>query len=180
MAPPRGCSRASPTWTMPSPAGRPTTVGPSSAAECGSAAAPLGRITSASKRPGSPSPAPRGRLRALCVAPIGMEEGTEADVPSDEIGLVVGQPAQFRFFSSAVRKQDRPGDILDSWSEDELEETDSMETTLPAEESVEEGYVPVRFQSRVTELGMLELWCVGAKPPGRWKLEFSVRQDTEG
>ncbi len=30
--------------------------------------------------------------------------------PSDEIGLVVGEPAHFRFFSSAVRKQDRPGD----------------------------------------------------------------------
>jgi molecular chaperone DnaK (HSP70) len=126
--------------------------------------------------PGAPRP-----LRALCVVPIGMEEGTEADVPSDEIGLVVGEPAHFRFFSSAVRKQDRPGDLLDSWSVDELEETDSMETTLAAEESVEEGYVPVRFQSRVTELGMLELWCVGTstKTPGRWNLEFSVRQDVE-
>ena len=47
--------------------------------------------------PGAPRP-----LRALCVVPIGMEEGTEADVPCDEIGLVVGEPAQFRFFSSSV------------------------------------------------------------------------------
>ena len=79
--------------------------------------------------PGAPRP-----LRALCVVPIGMEEGTETDVPSDEIGLVVGEPAQFRFFSSPIRKQDRPGDVLDRWSEDELDETDSMETTLPAAE----------------------------------------------
>ena len=42
--------------------------------------------------PGAPRP-----LRALCVVPFGMEEGTEADVPSGEIGLVVGEPAQFRF-----------------------------------------------------------------------------------
>ena len=54
--------------------------------------------------PGAPRP-----LRALCVVPIGMEEGTETDVPSDEIGLVVGEPAHFRFFSSSVRKNDRPG-----------------------------------------------------------------------
>ena len=55
-------------------------------------------------------------LRALCVVPIGMEEGTETDVPSDEIGLVVGEPAHFRFFSSSVRKHDRPGDVLAAWT----------------------------------------------------------------
>ena len=121
--------------------------------------------------PGAPRP-----LRALCVVPMGMEEGDQADVPSDEIGLVVGQPGQFRFFSSSVRKEDRPGDVLESWTADELEETDSLETTLPALEGSEDAYVPVRFHSRITELGVLELWCVGTKHPGRWKLEFSVRE----
>jgi hypothetical protein len=124
--------------------------------------------------PGAPRP-----LRALCVVPMGMEEGAEADVPSDEIGLVVGEAAQFRFFSSSVRKQDRPGDALASWDPEEIEETDSLETTLPAVEGSDEGYVPVRFHSRITELGMLELWCVGTKNAGRWKLEFSVREDAE-
>ena len=118
-------------------------------------------------------------LRALCVVPIGMEEGSESDIPSDEIGLVVGQPAQFRFFSSSTRKQDRPGDLLTQWTEDELEETDSLEATLPRDESIEEDYVPVRFQSRITELGMFELWCVSPKTNRRWKLEFSVRGDAE-
>ncbi|MGO9109319.1 MAG: Hsp70 family protein [Thermoguttaceae bacterium] len=125
--------------------------------------------------PGAPRP-----LRALCVVANGMEEGTETDVPSDEIGLIVGEPAQFRFFSSSTRKTDRPGELLSSWSPDELEETDSLETTLPAIEGIEEDYVPVRFRSRLTELGVLELWCVGTKDNGRWKLEFSVRDDAGG
>ena len=86
-------------------------------------------------------------------------------MPSDEIGLVVGEPAQFRFFSSSVRKQDRPGDVLARWTADELEETDSLETTLPAVEGSDDDYVPVRFHSRITELGVLELWCVGTKQP---------------
>ena len=124
--------------------------------------------------PGAPRP-----LRALCVVPIGMEEGAEADVPSDEIGLIVGQPAQFRFFSSSTRKEDRPGDLLSFWTPEELEETDSLETTLPAAEGTDEDYVPVRFHSRITELGILELWCVSAKGDRRWKLEFSVREDAE-
>ena len=122
--------------------------------------------------PGAPPP-----LKALCVVPFGMEEGTEADVPGGEIGLVVGEPAQFRFFSSAVRKQDQPGSLLASWTPDELDETDSMEATLPASARHPDGYVPVRFHSRVTELGMFELWCVAAAGDERWKLEFSVREE---
>jgi hypothetical protein len=108
-----------------------------------------------------------------------MEEGTATDVPSSEIGLVHGEPAEFRFFSSPVRKQDQPGDVLDHFDEDELTETAPLTATLPADEAVEEPYVPVRFQSRITELGMFELWCVSTQSEGRWKLEFNVREDSE-
>lgn len=118
-------------------------------------------------------------LKALCVVPNGMEEGTEVDVPSDLIGLIVGESARFRFFSSASRKLDQPGDLLARWSADELNETDSLEATLPAVEDSDDDYVPVRFQSRITELGVLELWCVHESNNQRWKLEFSVRDDAE-
>jgi hypothetical protein len=122
--------------------------------------------------PGAPRP-----LRALCVAPIGMEEGTEMDVPSSEIGLVVGEPAHFRFFSSSIRKGDRPGNMLAAWTPDELPETDSLEAVLPPDDSIDEPYVPVRFHTKLTELGVLELWCVSAASDKRWKLEFSVREE---
>ena len=122
--------------------------------------------------PGAPRP-----LRALCVVPYGMEEGTSIEVPSGEFGLVVGEPATFRFFSSATRKQDQPGDLLGSWTEEELAETDSLEATLPADEALDSDYVPVRFESRITELGVFELWCCATKGDHRWKLEFSVRKD---
>lgn len=125
--------------------------------------------------PGAPRP-----LRALCVVPFGMEEGTECDVPSGNVGLVVGEPATFRFFSSPTRKHDRPGDILTHWDEDELSETDSLEATLPADtQHLDGNYVPVRFQSKLTELGVFELWCVSTTSDDRWKLEFSVREDAE-
>lgn len=123
--------------------------------------------------PGAPRP-----LRALCVVPFGMEEGTQSDVPSDEIGLVVGEPAQFRFFSSPVRKEDQPGTLLTSWTEAELMETDPLAATLPAGELTDEGYVPVKFHSTITELGTFELWCQSTISDHRWKLEFSVREET--
>lgn len=125
--------------------------------------------------PGAPRP-----LKALCVVPRGMEEGTAADVPSDPIGLIVGEPARFRFFSSAIRSDDQPGTRLDRWSPEEIVETDSMEATLPSDPELPEDYVPVRFQSRITELGTLELWCVHQETGKSWKLEFSVREDAAG
>lgn len=124
--------------------------------------------------PGAPRP-----LRALCVVPFGMEEGTELDVPSDPIGLIVGQPAHFRFFSSATRKEDSPGVRLQRWADDEIIETDSLEATLPKDDAIDDHYVPVQFHTQLTELGVLELWCVSTRGSGRWKLEFSVREDAE-
>jgi hypothetical protein len=66
--------------------------------------------------------------------------------------------------------------LLNTWSPDELSETDSLEAVLPPDESMEDSYVPVQFRSRITELGVLELWCVSTTSDRRWKLEFSVRE----
>lgn len=130
----------------------------------------VGIETSGPAIPGAPRP-----LRALCVAPFGMEEGTEMEVPSDEIGLIVGEPASFRFFNSTIRKQDKPGDVLARWTEDELVESDSLETVLESARDSEDGFVPVRFVSKLTELGVLEFWCESTISDERWKLEFNVR-----
>lgn len=124
--------------------------------------------------PGTPRP-----LQAVCVAPQGMEEGSAIDVPAREVGLVVGKPARFRFFSSTHRKQDLVGTTLRFWDEGELEETAPMELTLPAEEGSDESFVPVRFHSRLSELGVFELWCYSTRDHQRWKLEFNVREDID-
>src|SRR5205085_9283868 len=52
-------------------------------------------------------------IRAVCVAPFGMEEGTQADIPPQEFALVVGEPTRFRFFASSVRREDKPGTMLE-------------------------------------------------------------------
>jgi len=112
-------------------------------------------------------------LKALTVIPFGMEEGTDLRIPNREFGLVVGEPAEFRFFTSAVRKNDQPGDLIDDFGDD-LEELAPMEVNLPAEQGPAD-VVPVSFETVVTETGMLQLWCV-ARDGRRWKLEFNVRE----
>ena len=118
--------------------------------------------------PGFPVP-----LKALVVLPFGMEEGTEVRIPGREFGLVVGEPAEFRFFTSAARKNDQPGDLIEDFR-GELEELSPMEVAFGAGEGSSE-VVPVSFETVVTETGLFQLWCV-SRDSRRWKLEFNVRE----
>ncbi len=112
-------------------------------------------------------------LKAMAVAQFGMEEGTSAPIPDREFGLIVGQPAEFRFFCSATRKNDSPGVMIEDFGED-LEELSPVEVRLTADGQSHE-LVPVSFETLITETGMLQLWCV-ARDGHRWKLEFNVRE----
>jgi len=116
-------------------------------------------------------------LKALCVVPFGMEEGTEAQVPDREFGLVVGEPAEFRFLSSTIRKQDHVGDLLENWGTD-IEELSPLEVTLNVD-GAQGAVLPVRLESRVTEIGTLELWCVSRDGKQRWKLELNIRDKSD-
>ncbi|NIA53537.1 Hsp70 family protein [Massilia sp. TW-1] len=113
-------------------------------------------------------------LEALCVAPFGMEEGSELELPGQEFGLVVGEPVHFRFFGSSVRRQDHIGDVLESWSTDELQELNEIQATLPADGRAPGDVVQVKLHAVATEAGTLELVAV-ARDGQRWKVEFDVR-----
>jgi molecular chaperone DnaK (HSP70) len=117
-------------------------------------------------------------ISALCVAPVGMEEGTSVEVAGDELGVVVGERVRFRFFGSTVRRKDEVGRSLERWKSDELEELAPIEVDLPSEGRAEGDVVPVKLRSSVTEVGTLLLEAVPLQPrkkDERWKVELSVR-----
>ncbi|HEY3443334.1 MAG TPA: Hsp70 family protein [Paludibaculum sp.] len=116
-------------------------------------------------------PGLRPPMKALVVAPFGMEEGTGAPVPGREFALAIGEPAEFRFFASATRNHDPAGAMLDEIT-DELDEIAPVQVTL---EGAPGEVVRVQLENHVTETGVLEIWCV-AKDGRRWKLEFRVRE----
>ncbi len=118
--------------------------------------------------PGVPAP-----LKALAVAQFGMEEGTSIRIPNREFGLIVDQPAEFRFFCSATRKDDAPGVLIEDFGDD-LEELSPVEVKLTSEGKSGDA-VPVSFETVITETGMLQLWSV-ARDGRRWKLEFGIRE----
>lgn len=123
--------------------------------------------------PGVPPP-----LTALCVAPLGMEEGTSAEVAGHELGVVVGEPVTFRFFGSTTRRDDGVGAALERWKKDELEELSPIQVSLPSDDRPEGDVVPVTLRAEITEVGTLLLEAVPTAPKKsgeRWKIELSVR-----
>lgn len=118
-------------------------------------------------------------LRAICIAPFGMEEGTELKLENKEFSLVLGEMANFRFFSHATEKlQDGTlpsiGTIVRRWKQ-ELTELHPIETLL--EKGADDGKtIQITIRSKVTELGVLEVWC-DAADGRKWKLEFDIRKD---
>jgi molecular chaperone DnaK (HSP70) len=124
--------------------------------------------------PGIPTP-----MKALCVVPFGMEEGTEAQIRGKEFGLVVGDQVVFHLLAATTRKQDQAGEVVEDWS-GEIQEVATMETRLDATDDAVGGtLLPVWLESRVTEIGTLELWCVARDDDRRWKLEFNIREEQE-
>jgi hypothetical protein len=118
-------------------------------------------------------------VTALCVAPFGMEEGTHAALPPNELGVVVGEKVRFRFFGSTTRREDTAGVELERWKDGEVEELAPIEVTLPADGRREGDVVPVRLRAQVTEVGTLLLEAVPTKPQKegeRWAIELSVRE----
>jgi hypothetical protein len=117
--------------------------------------------------------------KALCVVPFGTEEGSDFEIPAQEFNLIIGAPVEFRFLSSTHRKQDAVGDLIEDWEGKQIEELAPLQTVLTAE-GQKGSVLPVRLCGKVTEVGTLELWCVGRNDAGRWKLEFNVRDRTNG
>ncbi|MDP1880722.1 MAG: Hsp70 family protein [Parachlamydiaceae bacterium] len=116
-------------------------------------------------------------LRAICVAPFGLEEGEERILDNQEFALSLGEMATFRFFSNSAPKllngeTALVGSMIRNWKQ-ELKELDPIETVLDKKEGDGKS-VRVKLKSKVTELGVLELWCE-ALDGRKWKLEFNLR-----
>ncbi len=107
--------------------------------------------------PGVPPP-----IKPVCVVPMGMEEGSEQTLNEETFSLVLDETAAFRFFSRTAEHAP-------------LVELHPIEALMESQ-GQEGGVVLVKLTAKVTELGVLELWCV-SEDGRKWKLEFDIRKD---
>ena len=98
-------------------------------------------------------------IKAVCVAPQGMEEGTSLAIPEQEFGLVVGEPVEFPFLASTEKNEDEPGQVHEEWEDEGLEQLAAIGATLGADED-DETEQPHEFppQSDVESEDALRSW----------------------
>jgi molecular chaperone DnaK (HSP70) len=130
----------------------------------------IGIETAAPAVPGMAPP-----MKAMCVVPHGMEEGTTREITGQEADLCVwtGEPAAFRFLSSTTRRHDEPGSLSDV-DGDDFTEHSAIETTLPSDGEAKPVEVDLRVH--LTDIGTLNLYCVDRTTRREFLLEFNVRQ----
>lgn len=116
----------------------------------------------------------QSRKAVLCVVPRRLEEGEEVALPKPELELALGQPVLFPLFSSTVRGDDKPGDLLNVAPE-QLLQLPPLHTILRGGKRSGTKRVPVTLAAKCTEIGTLELYCVAKDGDNRWRLEFNVR-----
>ncbi|MEC8484086.1 MAG: Hsp70 family protein, partial [Pseudomonadota bacterium] len=128
----------------------------------------------ASPMPAIPGMAPP--VDALCVAPFGLEEGSDEQMLPNEFSLVVGETVTFRFFQSQGAEVDALGKVIPSFSVPALSELSPLSIALDAGHYQEGDMVRVCLSARVTELGLLLLQAHDVNSDLVWTIEFQVRE----
>lgn len=132
------------------------------------------REASPSGTSGTPSPVEPDSIPVLCVVPRRMEEGTEIRIPQPVLELTLGQPVLFPLYSSTVRGEDQPGQLL-RLPPSALLPLPPLQTLLRGGKRTGIKRVPVTLAARCTEIGTLELFCE-SREGNRWRLEFNLRE----
>jgi hypothetical protein len=113
-------------------------------------------------------------LTVVCVVPQRLEEGQDVILDKPELELALGQPVVFPLYTSTVRGDDRPGDVL-AVAPEQLLQLPPLHTVLRGGKRSGTKRVPVTLAARSTAIGTLELFCVAKDGHNRWRLEFNVR-----
>jgi hypothetical protein len=116
----------------------------------------------------------RSALNVLCVVPQHLEEEREVALAKPELELSLGQPVAFPLYSSTVRGEDRPGEVL-RLRPDQLRQLPPLHTVLRGGKRSGTKRVPVTLAVRSTAIGTLEIYCQAKDGNNRWRLEFNVR-----
>jgi hypothetical protein len=118
-----------------------------------------------------------GKLRTVCLAPRGTEEGSTLEIDREDLQLVANKPVSFRLYSSLLRTEDKLGDVVEFDRNDpELHLHAPLQAVIRFGRKAEERMVPVKLGARLTEVGTLEIWADSRESEHRWRLQFELRK----
>jgi hypothetical protein len=112
---------------------------------------------------------------ALCVISSGTENGTEKDIPVENLGLIVGEHTEFKFFSSNSKEE--IGTLISEIETDKLNPLPSLTAFLSDETASPGSMIPVTLKAIFTEIGTLQIWCYEKRGSRKWRLEFNLEPE---
>ena len=115
------------------------------------------------------------KLRALCLAPRGSEEGSEIEIDPGTLQLIANKPVSFRLYSSLTRTEDKAGDVVEFASTEDLHLHAPLHAVLRFGKAGER-MIPVKLGAKLTEVGTLEIWADSKISEHRWRLQFQLRK----
>ncbi|HYP26269.1 MAG TPA: Hsp70 family protein [Blastocatellia bacterium] len=114
-----------------------------------------------------------GNIKAVCVMPRGVEEGTTLDLSGREFSVLANRPVSFTLYSSTTR-HDPHGEVVEL-DEPEAHKHAPLITVLRYGKKSRVAELAVHLTATFTEVGTLELWCNSLKTGHRWRLQFQIR-----
>ena len=117
----------------------------------------------------------QGKLRTLCLAPRGAEEGSTIELDPGNLQLIANKPVSFRLYSSLTRTEDKAGDVVEFASTEDLHLHAPLSAVLRFGKAGER-MVPVKLGAKLTEVGTLEIWADSKISDHRWRLQFQLRK----
>lgn len=124
-------------------------------------------------------------IRAVCLVPRGTEEGQEIRLDETDLQLVGNKPVEFRLYSSLMRTDDKPGDVINfEPSVDMTDPASEPRLHAPLRAVIRFGkggekLIPVTMGARLSEVGTLETWADSKISEHRWGLHFQLRKGAE-
>jgi hypothetical protein len=116
-----------------------------------------------------------GKLRTLCLAPRGAEEGSTIELDPGNLQLLANKPVSFRLYSSLTRTEDKAGDVVEFADTADLHLHAPLSAVLRFGKAGERT-VPVKLGAKLTEVGTLEIWADSKISDHRWRLQFQLRK----
>ncbi len=110
----------------------------------------------------------KDELTVICVVPRHLEEEKDLILDRPELELQLGQPVRFPLYTSTMRGDDQPGQVLHLHPE-QLLELPALHTILRGGKRSGTRTVPVTLAARSTAIGTLELYCVSQEGGNRWR-----------
>jgi actin-like ATPase involved in cell morphogenesis len=120
------------------------------------------------------------RLRTVCLAPRGTEEGASLSLEQEGLQLVANKPVSFRLYSSLTRTEDKLGDVVEFPAE--MVESGELHAHAPLNAVIRFGkpqgerLVPVKLGATLSAVGTLEIFCDAKISDNRWRLQFELRK----